>query len=53
MSFLSGLGDQRLLDAAGAADSLASGSHEGGRVIGLLAGQAITDEIAARMEGLR
>jgi hypothetical protein len=47
-SFLDSLSDQRLLDAAGVADDLARDGHEGARVIAEVAGQAVTDEIAAR-----
>ena len=49
MSFLSGLSDQRLLDAAGAADDLARNGNEGGQVIAGVVGQAVTDEIPDRM----
>lgn len=49
MSFLSSLGDQRLLDAAGAADDLARNGNEGGRVVAEVVGQAITDEIDYRL----
>lgn len=48
MSFLSSLSDQRLLDAAGKADDLASGEHEGGRIVGLVVGEAVTDEAGRR-----
>ena len=49
MNFISSLSDQRLLDAGGAADDLARDGHEGGRVVGLVVGQAVTDEILARL----
>ncbi len=49
MSFLSSLTDQRLLDAAGAADDLARSGHEGGRVVAEVVGQAVTNEINDRL----
>jgi hypothetical protein len=49
MSFLSSLSDQRLLDAAGAADDLARNGSEGGQVVAGIVGQAITDEIVERL----
>jgi hypothetical protein len=49
VSFLSSLSDQRLLDAAGAADDLARDGHEGGRVVAEVVGQAVTGEILGRL----
>jgi len=49
MSFLSSLTDQRLLDAGGAADDLARDGNEGGQVVGLVVGQAVTNEILDRV----
>jgi len=48
MSFLSSLSDQRLLDAAGAADDLARNGSEGGRLIAEVVGDAVADEIGSR-----
>lgn len=49
MSFLSKLSDQRLLDAGGAADDLARNGNEGGRIVALIVGDAVTDEILDRL----
>ncbi len=45
---LSSLSDQRLLDAAGAADDLARNGNEGGRIVAEVVGQAVTDETVSR-----
>jgi hypothetical protein len=47
-NFLSLLSDQRLLDAAGAADDLARNGNEGGQIVASVAGDAIADELDER-----
>lgn len=50
---LSLLSDQRLQDAGGAADALASAGHEGAAIIAGVAGDAVADELDRRKDTRR